>query len=79
MELAVSDREYGELSERVRGIQSDVGSLKVDMGANTRATNEILKRIAGLEGSWKALLGVAAAAAAIAGFIVKLLPIGFHF
>lgn len=76
--VAVTDREFGELNERVRGIQSDVGSLKTDMASNTRATNEILMRLSAVGGGWKAIAAVGAIAAAVGGIIVKFLPLGFH-
>ena len=73
-----TEREFGELSERVRFIQSDMASLKSDMTANTRATNEILKRIAGLDGGWKTLAVIGSVAAVIGGMVVKYLPAMFH-
>lgn len=78
MELAVTDREYGELSERVRGIQVDVSLLKTDMATNTKATNEILKQIASVTGGWRMLIAAAAIVSALVTFLLKFLPIGFH-
>lgn len=75
MIVAVSDREYGELSERVRGIQEDVTELRADMLALKGGVSDIMTTLSTVRGGWKAIAAIASLAAAGGGLIVKILPI----
>ena len=77
--VPVSDREFGELVERVSGMQRSFVDIKSDVSALTGTADQILLKISGLEGGWKVLLGIAGGAAMLGGIVVKVLPLGFHF
>jgi hypothetical protein len=69
--MAISDRDFGNLESKVHSIEEDMGEVKKDVKA-------ILGKMSNMDGSWKALLGVAAVASALGGVIVKILPVSFH-
>lgn len=77
--MAVSEQEFGVALGRLGSVEKTVDRLEQKLDWNTAKTDTILSKISGMEGSWRALLGVAAVSAAIAGIVVKLLPVGFHF
>lgn len=73
--MPVSDREFGELSERVRGIQDDVGDMKADMTTLKAGVANIMSTLSTVRGGWKAIAAIAAIAAAAGGVIVKIVPL----
>lgn len=76
--MAVSEQEFGIALGRLGSVEKTVDRLEHKLDLNTGTTDEILKRIAGLDGGWRVLLAIAGAAGVIGGFIVKLLPAAFH-
>lgn len=74
-EIPVSDREFGELSERVRGIQDDVTDLKGDMATLKSGVANIMSTLSTVRGGWKAIAAIAAIAAAAGGIVVKIVPL----
>lgn len=77
--MPVSEREFGELVERVSNMQRAVGDLKTNVATIGDSVEQILRKISGLEGGWRVLLGIAGVAGVVGGIIVKVLPLGFHF
>lgn len=75
--MPVTDREFGELSERVRGIQEDVSGLRGDMHTIKGAISEISSTLSTVKGGWKAIAAIASVAAATGGVIVKVFPMLF--
>ena len=74
--MAVSDREFGELSQRVHSLEDSAREIKADVKAGNVVADQILHKLSAAEGGWKMLASVAAFGAAVGGLIVKLLPFG---
>lgn len=70
----MNDREFGELSERVRGIQEDVSGLRGDMHTVKGSIGEIATTLSSIKGGWKVIASIAAIAAAAGGLLAKLTP-----
>lgn len=73
--MAPTDRELGELSQRVKTLEATVDEIRRDVKDGNRATDEILLKLGQVSGGWKALLAVGAFAAAIGGLIAKFAPL----
>lgn len=77
--MVANDREIGELSGRMAAVERTTERLERKLDANSEATGEILKRIAGLDGGWRVLLGLSALLSAAIGIALKfLLPLFGH-
>lgn len=78
MIVVANEREIGELSGRMASVERTTDRLEKKLDANSDATAEILRRIAGLDGGWRVLLGISAIMSAIIGIALKFLPTLFH-
>lgn len=76
--MPVSEQEFGVALGRLGSVEKSMDRMESKLDGNTAKTDAILSKINGLEGSWRALLGVAVAAATIAGLVVKFIPWGTH-
>ena len=72
--LMPTEREFGELSERVRNIQSDMTDLRGDVHTIKGAISDMSSTLSTVRGGWKAIASIAAIAAAIGGVVVKVIP-----
>lgn len=70
-----SEREIGELLGRMTAVEKTGDRLERKLDANSIATEEILKRIAGLDGGWKVLIALSALLSAAIGVMIKMLPL----
>lgn len=76
MQLAVTDREFGEMSARLAAVERGLDKIANKVDEGNAATDAILIKLSRVEGGWKVLAGVAAASAAIGGLAAKFLPLG---
>lgn len=65
--MAVSERDFGNLEAKVQGIEQDMAEVKGDV-------KEVLRRMAGLDGGWKVLVGISAIVSAMVGVLLKFIP-----
>ena len=65
--MPISERDFGNLESRVQGIEEDVTEVKADV-------KQILGKLSGMDGGWRAIAAVGAISAAIGGLIVRLAP-----
>lgn len=76
--VAGNEREIGELSGRMAAVERTAERLERKLDANSHSTDEILRRIAGLDGGWKTLIAVAAFVSALIGLGFKFIPFLAH-
>lgn len=73
--VAGNDREVGELLGRMTAVERTTERLERKLDANSSSTEEILKRIAALDGGWKVLLAISGLVSAGMALAIKFLPI----
>ncbi len=76
--MAVSEQEFGIALGRLGSVEKTVDRLEHKLDTNTGKTDEILKRVAAMDGGWKVLLSIAGAAGVLGGIVVKMIPAWFH-
>lgn len=74
-DMAIGDREFGEMTERVRGIQEDLTDLRTDVHGLKGSIAEISSTLSSVKGGWKAIAAIASLAAAAGGIVVKVIPL----
>ena len=72
--MAVTDREFGELSQKVAMMERTVEEIRRDVKEGNAVTDQILMKLSQVSGGWKALLAVGTMSAAVGGMVAKFLP-----
>ena len=74
MIVPISDREFGELSQRVHTLEATTKEIREDVKSGNAVSDQILHKLSAVEGGWRVIIGVASASAAVGGAIVKFAP-----
>lgn len=69
----ISPREFGRLEAEVRNAREDIGELRRDLGETAASVRKLHELIAQVQGGWRALALVGAAAGAVGAFAGKVL------
>jgi len=70
--MAINDREFGELSQRVQQLEITMKEVRSDVREGNKTSDQILAKIDRAEGGYRALLGIAAIAGGIASGVTAL-------
>lgn len=67
--MAVSDREFGEFSQRVRNLEENVKDIKSTLGAVDSKVDAIKTTLSEVRGGWKVLIAIGGFAGVLGGIV----------
>lgn len=70
--LAVSDREFGELAQMVKGLQKDLSKVEVQVNSVDGKVDSVLSRFDRIDGGWKVLIAVGGVMGVIASVLTTI-------